>query len=51
MASSRIHEYELTQLPAGAERAAINRRDAAPYASLTPDERLAFLAGLAALSG
>jgi hypothetical protein len=34
-----------------AERAAINRRDAAPYASLTPDERLAFLAGLAALSG
>jgi hypothetical protein len=45
----------VTQLPVGAERAAIeaetNRRDAALYASLTPDERLAFLAGLAALPG
>jgi hypothetical protein len=45
----------IRQLPAGAEREAIevktNRRDAAPYASLTPDERLAFLAGLAALPG
>ena len=45
----------IRQLPAGAERDAIeaetNRRDAAPYASLTPDERLAFLAGLGALPG
>jgi hypothetical protein len=45
----------IRQLPAGAERDAIeadtNRRDAPPYASLTPDERLAFLAGLAALPG
>ena len=45
----------IRQLPAGAEREAIeaetNRRDAAPYASLTPDERLAFLAGLGALPG
>ena len=43
------------QLPAGAQREAIevetNRRDAAPYASLTPDERLTFRAGLAALTG
>ncbi len=45
----------IRQLPAGAEREAIeaetNRRDAAPYSSLTPDERLAFLAGLGALPG
>jgi hypothetical protein len=45
----------IRQLRAGAERDAIeaetNRRDGAPYASLTPDERLSFLAGLAALPG
>ncbi len=45
----------IRQLPAGAEREAIeadtNRRDAAPYASLRPDDRLAFLVGLAALPG
>jgi len=45
----------IRQLPAGAEREAIeaetNRRDAAPYASLNPDERLMFLAGLGALAG
>jgi hypothetical protein len=45
----------IRQLSAGAEREAIeaetNSRDAAPYASLTPDERLAFLAGLGALPG
>jgi hypothetical protein len=45
----------IRQLPAGAKREAIeaetNRRDGAPYASLPPDERLAFLAGLAALPG
>ena len=50
------HSYtSIRQLPAGAEREAIeaetNRRDAAPYASLTADERLVFLAGLAALPG
>jgi hypothetical protein len=45
----------ISQLPPGTEREAIeaetNCRDAAPYASLTPDERLALLAGLAALPG
>lgn len=45
----------IRQLPVGAEREVIeaetNRRDAAPYASLTPDERLTFLAGLGALPG
>ncbi len=45
----------IRQLSAGSERDAIEResnlRDAAPYASLTPDERLAFLAGLGTLSG
>ena len=45
----------ISQLPPGAEREAIeaetNHLDAAPYASLTPDERLALLAGLAALPG
>jgi hypothetical protein len=45
----------ISKLPPGAEREAIeaetNHLDAAPYASLTPDERLALLAGLAALPG
>ncbi len=45
----------IRQLPVGAKREAIeaetNVRDAAPYAALTPAERLAFLAGLAALPG
>jgi hypothetical protein len=44
----------ITQLPAGAERDAIeadtNRRDSPPYTSLTPDRRLAFLAGLGPVS-
>jgi hypothetical protein len=45
----------IRQLPAGPEREAIeaetNHRDAPPYGSLTPDERLTFLMGLAALPG
>ena len=45
----------IRQLPAGAKRETIeaetNVRDAAPYAALTPAERLVFLAGLAALPG
>ena len=45
----------IQQLPAGPARDAIkadtNRRAGPPYATLTPDERITFLAGLAALPG
>ena len=45
----------MTQLPAGPVRAAIeaetNRRAGVPYATLSVDERVALLAGLAALPG
>jgi hypothetical protein len=45
----------IRQLPAGPTRDAIeaetNRRAGAPYATLSPDERITFLAGLAALPG
>lgn len=45
----------IKQMPAGPARDAIeaetNRRAGAPYANLSPDERIAFLAGLAALPG
>ena len=45
----------MTQLPAGPVRAAIeaetNRRAGVPYATLSVDERIALLAGLAALPG
>jgi len=45
----------VTQLPAGPARAAIeaetNRRAGVPYATLSADERVALLAGLAALPG
>jgi hypothetical protein len=45
----------IQQLPAGPARDAIeagtNRRASPPYATLTPDERITFLAGLAALPG
>jgi hypothetical protein len=45
----------IQQLPAGPARDAIeadtNRRAGPPYATLTPDERIALLAGLAALPG
>jgi hypothetical protein len=45
----------MTQLPAGPVRAAIeaetNRRAGVPYATLSADERVALLAGLAALPG
>jgi hypothetical protein len=43
------------QMPAGPARDAIeaetNRRAGLPYASLSPDERIALLGGLAALPG
>ena len=45
----------MRQLPAGPVRAAIeaetNRRAGAPYTTLSADERVALLAGLAALPG
>lgn len=45
----------MMQLPAGPMRAAIeaetNRRAGVPYATLSVDERVALLAGLAALPG
>jgi hypothetical protein len=45
----------MRQLPAGPSRDAIeaetNRRAGVPYATLSPDERITFLAGLAALPG
>jgi hypothetical protein len=53
--SAGLTSAAVRQLPPGAEREAIeaetNRRDAAPYASLSPEARLEFLAGLAALPG
>ena len=46
---------EIQQMPAGSARATIeaetNRRAGAPFAALTPEERLEFLAALAALPG
>jgi hypothetical protein len=45
----------MRQLPSGPSRDAIeaetNRRAGVPYATLSPDERITFLAGLAALPG
>lgn len=45
----------MTQLPEGDTRSAIeaatNHRAGVPYATLSPDERISFLAGLAALPG
>ena len=45
----------MTRLPAGPMRSAIeaetNRRAGVPYATLSADERVALLAGLAALAG
>jgi hypothetical protein len=50
-----LTSVNMRQLPAGPSRDAIeaetNRRAGLPYATLSPDERITFLAGLAALPG